>query len=865
MCACVIIVCMSATDASGFSRVAKGPIELTARVIGVPGEDITFNGNIDITTDSGSALSPISIIDIGELPTDIAPKGEIRFIPGNIAEVRAKIRDVLPGGGELAGSAVSAAGQTGAVDVPPGAGFAVEQAIPNFTLPSVISTETEEVREGDEPFEFEESFPIPNLTIPTRDPEGTMERLPDLTFEVIYTAPTPRAPLSGKIRIPTEVTLPPEGYITTREFQGCEEEFPEAESAVSSVEQDVTSVFNTVLTRAQRMQNLADRVNNTLPQNVVNVDIIPEEVQDVPELQPGTIGTGVGTVGPGFITDGGRLPIDADVRGALEGIQQNELQDTLSELRTIRDEINALPTTPPSPGFSTIRSRLNNARNSVEGVPVTSCQEEFSGRLDTVSERFNQTQTILNDYTSVKNQLLSSIRDVTRNPPTPEVLDGFGIPGIPEECAQALQDAAGEAAVENLRTVMEGEATAAKLTSAGNLTETIAQSNLQSESPDCFDTITSELQDRFPNLDPIDAEFRCTQEFPTLFERKDEIAAMELSRDKVEQARRLRDQIVGSPIENTDCGQLLLGQLGSIAEQQPPEVPCSDFDGYTELEQRVSDIEDLPVSGGTISNARSLLSEVQNSNLAQERPDCANNLITRLSSIIEQEPDDSTLPSLPERPQLPDRETPCAEAVGSTIRNRVSGFETDVNSAGTGTSGDRLRELRSEGSSLIEDVDNLDVREECKDGLKSRVNTGLSRIEQLRNRQERLRAIEGVDCDGEFSDISADVDNYASRVASLTSPAPGDISQLITEGEDLASRIRNNVDSQDCREEFVNRVRSAINTLQDRDVQVRTVAGEFPGEQEQRQQRIDELQGQLEELSGSLEDVGDIPEIPEQE
>lgn len=179
---------------------------------------------------------------------------------------------------------------------------------------------------------------------------------------------------------------------------------------------------------------------------------------------------------------------------------------------------------------------------------------------------------------------------------------------------------------------------------------------------------------------------------------------------------------------------------------------------------------------------------------------------------------------------------PCSEEF-STIERRVNRFTSDVSTL-TQPSPSNVRQLISRGEELVNQIEANVDRPDCVDLFTSRVEQSLTRLRRL---SERV-----VGCEERFPSIDDQVTDFENRVAEADRPTRS----MFREANSLVNRINNQV-SPECRDEFANRVRGALNVLQEkteeREVRVqRDIEEEIRG----REEIIQDLMERLEQIRG---------------
>jgi len=496
---------------------------------------------------------------------------------------------------------------------------------------------------------------------------------------------------------------------------------------------------------------------------------------------------------------GGATPVADGGGNVLQRITPDLLTDgDIERLQGARQTLQSIDTAEPSPGFSSIESDLNNVEGDISGIDSPSCSSEYQSRLENARANLSDVEEIFNEYTSAVDRLTGLLTEVA-----PDNLD----------CAQRFSDNNVAQRVQQVTEAPPGEVDREELS-----------------------TLKGELEDALDSPGQLEISGGCIEEFLSDLEQKDN------SLPDLECAEAI-GQGLASDIQGIGV-QLETRILPSVRDpnQRADLQELNDLlQRNEELRQRLNNVD---ARDGCIQQFQGVLGE--------------NDELIR--GTIEQ-----VRQSRQDRPAQDAREAveeaagevvECAEAISASTRNQVSGFETEVRNISGVARQQTVTRLLSEGNELIEQINQEDIREECRAQFRSRVRDQLSELRSI-------RAIEDVDCASEFSGVASDVDEFRSNAASLVSPDPERLRELSQEAQSLIDSIRDDVDNPECQEEFINQVQSSVTRIREQTV-ILNISGEEAAEEiEQRQQQIQELQQQLNSfLTGLSSNVGDI-EPPE--
>jgi len=785
MCARVIILFMSAGDnpRTDTQQVTGAGIEYfaTFSVSAEPGSSIDFEGQLNTTggfTPAGGGDVEFDEDLVTDQPSGTLPTegGSFTFVPQNVAEVRQKILSSFPGvDPNLASRVLGPAATFAAPDIPSAA-----EVVQDVELPATIRSRIDSIDAGQTSFNTTTRVPIPQITIPTIGGEEILERIPDLQFEATWREQRGALDIvpgvGGQATATATISLPAEDYIQVREVDNCGEVFPQTESRISEAEQSIQSIQNTVSSRADRVESAVNTVLNSVPADLgtfrIDTDIDRQQL----------------TGGATLVADGGsnilqQITVDLLVEGDIEALQG------------ARQTLQSIPTSEPSPGFSSIRSDLNNVEGDISGIDSPSCSSEYQNRLETARGNLSDVEQIFNEYTNAIDRLTELLTEVA-----PDNLD----------CFQRFSD---NSTAQRVQQIVDAPAGAVDR-----------------------DELTS-LIDELEDPQELEISGDCVEEFLSDLERKKDILPNLTCAEEVGQQLATEIQGIGIQLETR-----ILPSVRDPNQRVNLEELRNLLERNRELEQRLQDVN---ASDECIGQFEQVLGDREE----------------RIRGIIDQ----VELSRREEQPAQDARETieetvdevvECSEAISTSTRNQVSGFETEVRNMSGVARQQTVTRLLDEGNNLIEQINQENIREECKAQFRSRVRDQLSELRSI-------RAIEDVDCASDFSGVASDVDEFRSNAASLVSPEPERLQELSQQAQSLIDSIRDDVDNPECQEEFINQVQSAVSRIREQTV-ILNISGEGATEQiEQRQQDIQELQQQVNSFLNALSgDIGDI-EAPE--
>lgn len=182
--------------------------------------------------------------------------------------------------------------------------------------------------------------------------------------------------------------------------------------------------------------------------------------------------------------------------------------------------------------------------------------------------------------------------------------------------------------------------------------------------------------------------------------------------------------------------------------------------------------------------------------------------------------------------------------VASSIQGRVSTFTTRDQLARLP---DRKEELLSEVNSAISDVESgVDDRNPCKRQLLSRLRQAQSNLQSAPVRPETA-----VPCEDRHQQIGQQLEEFEDQILSLTPPlGPEQVQNIAQQGNTIADSIDQQISSDDpCRQEMASRVENLIGRAENMVTRIRISTEGETGEEERRQELIEQLLSSIETLS----------------
>lgn len=287
-------------------------------------------------------------------------------------------------------------------------------------------------------------------------------------------------------------------------------------------------------------------------------------------------------------------------------------------------------------------------------------------------------------------------------------------------------------------------------------------------------------------------------------------------------------------------------------------------DRLKELKGKLEDTPDTILRGESISELRERLEELRDEAEDLADPECETEFTDMIQNMLDKIPTleemEGYLRGLHQRVsdllsgitgKIPGdgAAVDCAEAVGRSLRNRISTFQEDarsfVEAPEKSKTARRMNKLQQEGQSILDDVRSLP--EECQPQYERRVENAISDI-----RGEGVRRDIAVPCSDRFSSIYSDVESFREKSTEARTMSLEDVRDLIKDGENLVRDVQREVPSGECRNEFEDSIDGAISRLRSLTRQTRINIGERDEARESRDEVMEQIRDGLSNIQESL-------------
>lgn len=540
-----------------------------------------------------------------------------------------------------------------------------------------------------------------------------------------------------------------------------------------------------------------------IPQNVDRkVELAKEQAQKLQNLRDQVTSA---------LSDFGTIDnIDRNVlRSAMQGDSNSNVQEAVQAIREAKN------ISPHRFQVATWQGALTEAEEKLSNVELNRCNGDFTNRISNARDRIAS----VDQYQSTINDLYHQLRTIEIPDPTEN------LPDVP--CAEEFSDVASH--IETLQ---------------GRLGEVGSGAKFElPPTPEDLQLIRNQIQNR-----------------------------KDLIKERTDSGSKCRNQFMGhiTDIENR------INNMGT----RTPEIPISECSNeFNNVHGIVQDVEneagifdkgemnidprnvsldpseiDLSLQQ-FISRANNARAVVRN-NVPADSP-CFNHFMNRIDTVEEKvstldwtggdddEDDEDDGIDKPEPPELD-----CSD-VPKSLRNRVASIEGAAEQwtgkRQVARKEKRKRELLSELGGIETNIqDQVDGENPCKDKL-------LSRLQQSRDQllSTGTRPTTAVPCEDRFPDVGTKVENFEDDVINLRPPVtPEQIQEFAQRGNELADQIEETIPSDDpCRADMAERVRDLTNRVDKLTSQVRIQASADPGEQQQRDEMLQQLTEALNRIS----------------
>ena len=726
--------------------------------------------------------------------------GTVRIIPESIAEVQDAVRANVPTVGSDLSTLIKAIEFKTGEDLP-------DNPLGGIDWPGTIKFNTDRVGAGgalggEENFSdgFREVFPMPPFTVPVPSfadfsREEYLSNVPPMKFRVKFSED--RSGLGGQL---TNIVASPHNVEFTMSVP------PELFVQFKELE-GCENVYPEIDNKLSEQRQKIESFNDTMMSRVDELNSLVNEFET-------TFGI---TLPPLNVLPSALTPDEGDVRnfasnnlitdGGQDQIFQFESEDlvsgggSLSEAREFLNRAEQLPGAPTSPPIDEIISNVSSLTRNIESLPENQCKESFQERVIELQNKSGPLGRTADNYVEAKQEFVDALRNKLGND------SAFFSSDMPCVNSSYIREKGWASEIENIRSTyqnaIDGEITQSDVTDVRN-----ASLQLQ--------TVIDEMRVD-ERVSSGNAGGECLDKLTNL---KDQMESVEVGQNVVECSKAISDSIL-----------------------QNIEDFKSDVESFS-TNTSLNELKSARATGRDIINNQLANEEVRQECITQFQNEIENDYLPTLSDLISEVEDSQVVD--------------CAEAVPQSVKNEVSGYETEVNSLRTSSPSSRFDELDNRASEIKSIINSSSVPEECEGSLENRIDSALDRLQSLREEKQRFREIEGPDCAEEYPNIKSRVEEFTSKVAFASRE---DVGELITEGRKIIEDVDANVDSEDCMEEFVNTIRAGLRDLQERNVSVRVETGRIPQQEQGRQERIAELQETLNQfVSSDIEDG--LPELP---
>lgn len=532
--------------------------------------------------------------------------------------------------------------------------------------------------------------------------------------------------------------------------------------------------------------------------------------------------------------------LESTLRGRLEEFQDRVTSVTTNPFETARDlgSFNSL---------RELQSFVEEARNNAtENVArVGGCVNEFNGRLNNLETNVQNLRDRIQSLRAEKEDLLSELREV-------------GLPSCVERFSDVDERISGYESQVGVGSASPDFERPIGITTRRSVLQELQSLNqeLQStvgEESSCFNEFRSRVETAQSRLKRFDVDYECGQRFSSIDSDLSEMEGLVGVGDRTPE--------IGQPVEASRITTIgdKIGSLSSrINDQIDDSEPCkSGFQSRLQaIAQQATNIQVQDVRDFDPDDLENIEAELPPELAATIRS--LQSTIESLQDRIEERENDTELPgggggggSLPGGGIIGPGAGTCSDAPRQ-IRNRVATFREDVDHY---TSKNRSERAEGRRTELLNEAGDLrqQVKEQVPDGNACEEEL-LSRLDQFEStlRSTEVRTEQQVPCSQRYSDIDQQVRSFERDVINMRRPVPpGQLDNLISQGEELVESIREDMpDGDSCESAFVGSVESAMERISGFEQRLNITAEGIDEARQERRSRVQELIDELEELEG---------------
>ena len=201
------------------------------------------------------------------------------------------------------------------------------------------------------------------------------------------------------------------------------------------------------------------------------------------------------------------------------------------------------------------------------------------------------------------------------------------------------------------------------------------------------------------------------------------------------------------------------------------------------------------------------------------------------------------------------------EDVPKSLRNAVSGFEAErdqyLSTSRRRRSQEERRRLLQDGNDIVSELQaDIPSRNPCKSDLMSRVNQALGEVER-----GETQSGEATPCSQKFPSTEQKVEEFEETILRMRGViTKGEFDNILSQSEDVIWELKDEVPEDDaCREQLVERVRSAIKRVGKLNSSVRVQRIQDNSDVQQTRQTLKDLESRLNEITGEQRtDISDL-------
>lgn len=528
-----------------------------------------------------------------------------------------------------------------------------------------------------------------------------------------------------------------------------------------------------------------------------------------------------------------------------------------SALETVRNKREAQ--LPCNERFPDIASALGDLQNRVEDLQSTVNSSTFSAgdatsTLDTLSPELDEIESNINDSISESNDCSTQFQNRTtnmRNTLTTirDTIDNADCSKfVPQSLSNRLSNF--ETDVKDFSDAPKRGRTPSRKATLKSEQQQISTEISSTSMPErCKENLNGRLNSAGSTLDSTEAfkrnELDCSETSPDVasnvntFETDVENIQSPTDSDVTDfsEAKTGIETLIDENVTRSECKEKFNNRLEVAIEtlrtKKADEPSCSEqysdtASNITSVNDDLDSISNTIESGGydkesvssSLDNASSELDGIEQSisdNIPSDS-DCNSQFSTAISEAR------SRVSSLRESISNVD----CQQFISQSLRNRVSGFETDVDSFANAQKASRTisrkSDLETEREEIRTEIKGVTAPSTCKDSLLDRVSTSNTQLQSVEVFNE-----DNLDCPTTNPSVDESVTSFENDIENIETATEENITSFSSRADSLKSTISEDVNDGGCVTKFNSRVDVALETLRGKKAESENCSEKYSG------------------------------------